>query len=93
MANKGYTSLLDFKGIALKGIDYRQEALIRRTYPIIDYEKCNLCERCIRACKDAAYNALVIEDSHLKVNVEGCECCGLCKVVCKEEAISYKPYT
>jgi dihydropyrimidine dehydrogenase (NAD+) subunit PreA len=90
MKTKGYTSLADFKGIALRDIDYKQEVESYKTYPIIDYGKCNLCKRCIRACKDAAYGALLIEDSKLKVDQERCECCGLCRVVCKEEAITYE---
>jgi dihydropyrimidine dehydrogenase (NAD+) subunit PreA len=92
MKDKGYTLLSDFRGIALRDIDYKQEVESCKAYPVIDNEKCNLCKRCIRACKDAAYDALWIEDSRLKVNLEKCECCGLCKVVCEEEAVSYKPY-
>jgi len=92
MKNKGYSSLSDFRRISLGDIDYEQKEVSRKTHLIIDYGQCNLCKRCIRACKDAAYNALFIEDSQLKVNLERCECCGLCRVVCEEEAISYKPY-
>jgi len=90
MRDKGYTALSDFKGIALSDIDYKQEVESRRTSAVIDYGKCNLCKRCMRACKDAAYDALWIEDSKLKVDPEKCECCGLCRVVCKEEAITYQ---
>lgn len=90
MRDKGYTALSDFKGIALRDIDYKQEVESRRTSAVIDYGKCNLCKRCIRACKDAAYDALWIEDAKLKVDPEKCEYCGLCRVVCKEEAITYQ---
>jgi dihydropyrimidine dehydrogenase (NAD+) subunit PreA len=90
MRRKNYNSLADFKGIALKHIDYSQNKESIRAYPIINAEKCNFCKRCLRACNDAAYCAIFVEDSTLKVNRERCECCGLCRVVCKEEAISYK---
>ncbi|MDD1777974.1 MAG: tRNA-dihydrouridine synthase [Candidatus Helarchaeota archaeon] len=92
MKDKGYNSVSDFRGIALRDIDYKRDVQRSKTYPIINYEKCNLCKRCVRSCRDAAYDALFIEESKLKVNFERCECCGLCKVVCKDEAIQYESY-
>ena len=89
MEKRGNTSLADFRGIALETVDYRQDVDSRKGFPVIDYEKCNLCKRCLGACKDAAYDALFVKDSKLMVNLEKCECCGLCRVVCKEEAVSY----
>lgn len=90
MQDKGHTSLFDLRGIALKDVDYYQRVESCKSSPTINYEKCNLCKKCLVACKDAAYDALFVENSQLKVIMERCECCGLCKVVCKEEAISFK---
>jgi dihydropyrimidine dehydrogenase (NAD+) subunit PreA len=92
MERKGYTSLSDFRGIALRDIDYKREVYALKAYPTIDYEKCSLCRKCVTACKEAAYDALFIENSELKVSLEKCQCCGLCIVVCNKNAISYKPY-
>ncbi len=86
---KGYSALSEFRGVSLRSIDYRQEVDSIRGLPLFDREKCILCKRCIQACKDAAYDALLLEDSQMQVNSDKCECCGLCGVVCKEGAISY----
>ncbi len=91
MQEKGYDSLSAFRGIALEDIDTQHITESRMAYPFIDGERCNLCGQCIRACRDAAYDALFIEDSKLNVHPDRCECCGLCKVVCKEDAVSYEP--
>jgi dihydropyrimidine dehydrogenase (NAD+) subunit PreA len=89
MERRGNTSLADLTGVALETIDYRQDVDSRKGFPLIDYGKCNLCKKCVRACRDAAYDALFVKDSKLTVNLGKCECCGLCRVVCKEEAVSY----
>ena len=91
MQEKNFRSLSDFQGMALKDIDSSQSQESVRAYPVIDEEKCNLCRRCLRACGDAAYHALSMEGSKMKISSEKCEGCGLCRVVCKEEAISQGP--
>ncbi len=90
MKEKGYTTLSDFRGVSLGDIDYKQTEPSQKAYPIIDAERCTLCKRCVRACQDAAYDALSVEHSEVKVNLEKCECCGLCKVVCEDDAICYR---
>ena len=89
MEQKGYSMLSDFRGIALKDIDSPEGSQGRMAYPVVDDEKCNLCGRCVKACRDAAYNALRIENSRLTVQEERCESCGLCKIVCPEDVVSY----
>jgi len=91
MQEKGYDSISGFRGKALLDIDTQHVTESRMAYPFIDDERCNLCGQCIRACRDAAYDALFIENSRLNVHPDRCQCCGLCKVVCKEDAVSYKP--
>ena len=90
MQGKKYQRLSDFQGMALRDVDYFQNQESVKAYPVIDSERCNLCQRCLRACRDGAYQALSLEGSRLMVSRERCEGCGLCRVVCKEEAISYR---
>lgn len=91
MEQKGYSKLSDFRGIALKDICSPEGSQGRMAYPVMDGEKCTMCGRCVKACKDAAYDALRIDidESRLTVQEERCESCGLCKIVCPEDAVSY----
>jgi len=54
---------------------------------IIDRDKCNLCELCVKICKDFS---LIIENDKLVVNqdpVFGCFGCGQCAAICPNGAI------
>ena len=90
MGKKGYNSLKDFIGIALRDIDQKQDQEIAKSFPDVDEQKCNLCCRCIRACQDSAYDALYREGRRIGVNKEKCQGCGLCRIVCREDAIDYR---
>lgn len=90
MERKGYAALSDFQGMALSDIDIGHVTESRMADPVIDAQRCNLCGQCVRACRDAAYDALFIEDSSVRVHPDRCQCCGLCRVVCEQEAVSYR---
>ncbi|MBN2546369.1 MAG: P-loop NTPase, partial [Spirochaetes bacterium] len=49
--------------------------------------KCNLCEACFRECR---FDAVEYdnENNTYKVNTLSCEGCGVCKLVCKQNAVS-----
>ncbi|MFW9986202.1 MAG: 4Fe-4S dicluster-binding protein, partial [Candidatus Odinarchaeota archaeon] len=61
--------------------------------PVIAYiipEKCILGKECRIACADAGYQAIRMEGNKLVVNPEKCDGCGLCAVVCGENAVEFR---
>ena len=90
MEKKDYTSLKDFIGMALRDIDQKQIQEMARAWPDVEEQKCNLCCRCVRACSDAAYGALYRDGGRIGVDQKKCEGCGLCRIVCREDAIHYR---
>lgn len=55
--------------------------------PEIDYEKCLSCGKCADFCR---FNAIIDLPSGIKVFPGLCHSCGGCKLVCPNEAISWK---
>ena len=55
--------------------------------PEIDYEKCLSCGKCADFCR---FNAIIDLPSGVKVFPALCHSCGGCKLVCPNEAISWK---
>lgn len=54
--------------------------------PNIDFDTCNLCERCVKSC---VYNALFIVENKLKLDRNKCAICGLCATRCPINAINF----
>ena len=93
MGEKGYTSINDFKGLALKNIIAGDE--IEREVPImvggtsskiavVDTDKCSICGWCQKVC----FHEAMSMDDYPAVDEEKCEACGLCVSVCPEGAIT-----
>ncbi|SRR6056297_1124533 len=55
--------------------------------PVIDYEKCNGCGKCVQNCN---FNALKMKEGKPQLNSFLCEGCGACKVTCPQNAIKLK---
>ena len=55
--------------------------------PEIDKEKCDFCGKCSEFC---IYNALAVVRQKILVFPELCHSCGGCKLVCPNDAISWK---
>ena len=56
--------------------------------PTVNYDRCDYCGKCAAACE---YNALVVvPQKEVMVFSELCHGCGLCSLVCPQDAISAK---
>ncbi|NMC68912.1 MAG: 4Fe-4S binding protein [Myxococcales bacterium] len=54
----------------------------------IDAVRCTLCKRCVEACR---FDALRLVERRLVLREIACEGCGVCAVVCPEDAVSFEP--
>lgn len=63
------------------------EKISTNEIPVIDYDKCNLCGKCVDIC---AFEALDFVKNKLAINEFFCEGCAACEVVCPMKAISMK---
>lgn len=56
-------------------------------YPVIDKDNCILCGECIKTCQ---FNAIANAGKKILVFEKLCHDCGACKLVCKNDAITYE---
>ena len=91
MKQKGYEKIENMIGLALPKIT--SWTALTKLPPVIAYiipEKCKLEKDCMIACADAGYQAIRMEGNRLVVNPEKCDGCGLCAVVCSEDAVKFQ---
>jgi len=65
----------------------RSRAVAASDKAMIDYEKCSRCMRCVDAC---AFDSIIGENEPVIISYS-CEGCGVCALVCPEEAVSVHP--
>jgi dihydroorotate dehydrogenase/ferredoxin len=86
MARRGYGSIADFKGMAMRqmysNVDLVEE--VKALFAEVDYSKCTGCARCAQVCW---YDAIKLAKK--AVIAKGhCAGCSLCSQVCPVRAIS-----
>ncbi len=90
MEKKGYETLDSMVGKALPNITTWTD--LPKLSPVIaqiNTERCELRKECIIACADAGYQAIRMKGTHLVVDPEKCDGCGLCAVVCGADAVEF----
>jgi len=86
MEEKGYDSIYDFQGAALKNIISTKDVIRAATdvYVEVNKEKCIGCGECELSC---FYDAVSLEDGKVAINRDACDVCGLCLEKCPTNAI------
>jgi dihydropyrimidine dehydrogenase (NAD+) subunit PreA len=86
MDEKGYTTIDDFRGMAVPNVtDWQYLNLNYVTKAVIDQDLCIKCGRCHIACEDTSHQAITsMVDGLRKFTVKDEECvgCNLCVEVC-----------
>ncbi|MFH1821330.1 MAG: 4Fe-4S binding protein [Methanobacteriota archaeon] len=85
MKAKGYNTINDFKGMALRHLPDQPLRVTPKAVEVIS-SKCNACGLCERHCP---YSAIRIMGKAAKVDAPRCYGCGLCVSVCPTRAIRY----
>lgn len=91
MDDHGYDDLESLIGIFHRKKDRKQYFLNEgdQLYPVIEIEKCNLCDRCVRSC---IHHAIKFEEQEFWVDQSKCVSCGLCVSLCPKAALKMAEY-
>ena len=91
LAEKGFTSVDQVRGLGLENVSDTTEILERDTilFPKFDRERCIGCGRCVISCADGGHQAIRLNEARRPV-LDGKKCvgCHLCLLVCPQRAIS-----
>ena len=85
MEERGYESIEDFKGIALKYLP--KEPIKMERSPVIDEDSCRACGLCAESCMYGAISPVGDPPRAYRIDENLCERCGLCMTVCPVKAV------
>ena len=91
LAEKGFSSVNEARGLALDSVSETTDVLERDTviFPQFHRNRCIGCGRCVISCSDGGHQALRFsEDRKPILNGKNCVGCHLCVLVCTAHAIS-----
>ena len=89
MKRKGYDTLESMVGVALPKLK-TWDALDKLPPVIANITgACTGCKKCVIACADGGFVAIQMRDGKAVVNAEKCDGCGLCYVVCDDQAVEF----
>ena len=91
LAEKGFSSIKEARGLALDSVSETTDVLERDTivYPKFNKDRCIGCGRCVISCADGGHQAIRLNEQRKPV-MDGTRCvgCHLCLLVCPQKAIS-----
>ena len=91
LAEKGFASVKETKGLALDAISATTDVLERDTviFPKFHRERCIGCGRCMISCADGGHQAIRMNERRQPV-LDGKKCvgCHLCVLVCPQGAVT-----
>jgi len=89
MEEEGYSSIEDFRGLALNQILPQHEVKLKEDYWLtVREDRCNLCKRCLHIGQCLAIS---LRDNAILIDNEKCLPCGTCIQVCPQQAIEVQP--
>ncbi len=91
LAEKGFRSVGEARGLALSSVSETTDVLERDTviYPKFHREQCIGCGRCEISCADGGHQAIRLgEDRKPRLDAHKCVGCHLCVLVCPQRAIT-----
>ena len=91
LAEKGFNSVSEVKGLGLDAVSDTTDVLERDTivYPKFNAVKCIGCGRCVISCADGGHQAISLSpDRRPRMNPAKCVGCHLCVLVCPQRAIT-----
>jgi dihydropyrimidine dehydrogenase (NAD+) subunit PreA len=90
MERKGYETIDDFRGIALKHLTTVEElAEEEPMYASVNAGLCNGCKICVGVC---SYDAISMKSDKAKIDKNRCDGCALCKAWCPTGSIELKQF-